>query len=79
MNRIEVFHCPIKGNINHLLTQIESAKMRGAETYDCISGSIVFYKNQSEKEHLLEQQKKYTSIMKELKNRLKEIKENEIK
>jgi len=69
----EKYYCPIKGNINHLQSHIESAKSKGAEFYDIYSGSIVFYTEQSDEEYLQEQMNRYINLLKESKIRLREI------
>lgn len=71
--QIDVLYSEISGTPEELISQAQKAVNEGATNYNTVSGQIVFYRLQDEREYLETLKEKYSASIKIVKARLKEI------
>lgn len=73
--QIDVLYTEISGNPDDLIKKAQEAVKQGAESYNTVSGQIVFFRMQDETEYLEDLEKRTSNNLRKIKARLKQIRQ----
>lgn len=70
-NKVEINMIDISGDITTLINVALDAKKNKATNYECYSGKVIFFHEESNEEYLLRLQEVYTEQLKKIKQQIK--------
>lgn len=73
--QVDLLYSEISGSPEQLIAEAEQAIKQGATHYNTLSGKIVFFRMQDEREYLEDMEKRVGINLRSIKARLKQIRE----